>query len=72
MVLRLLMIGLGASVLAGLGGAARGDDVTAVRFGEHPDMTRIVVETSTPVQMRVMTLAEPTERLVLELPRGAR
>lgn len=71
-VLRLLTIILTASFFAALGGPARGDDVTAVRFGEHPDMTRIVVETSAPVRTRVMTLAEPTERLVLELPRGAR
>lgn len=70
-VFRLLMIGLTASLCAAVGEAARGDQVTAVRFGEHPDKTRIVVETSAPIEARVLTLAEPVARLVLELPRGA-
>ncbi|MGJ3231535.1 MAG: N-acetylmuramoyl-L-alanine amidase [Oceanicaulis sp.] len=63
-------------VIAGLaavwaGGPATADQITAVRFGAHPDKTRIVVETTQPVQARAFTTAEPTARLVIELPRGA-
>ncbi|MFW5661344.1 MAG: AMIN domain-containing protein [Oceanicaulis sp.] len=70
--LRLLTSLLGATLVAAAAGpAARADQVTAVRFGAHPDKTRIVVETSAPVQARIFTLDGPAERLVIELPRGA-
>lgn len=46
------------------------DEIVAVRFGEHPNKTRIVVETSAPVEARARTLANPRDRLVIELPRG--
>ena len=68
-VLKTVSCALVAAAIAG--GAALADQVTAVRFGAHPDKTRIVVETSAPVQARIFTSAEPHERLVIELPRGA-
>ena len=70
-VLRVLTTMVGAALAAVFAAPVQADQVTAVRFGAHPDKTRIVVETSTPVQARALTLAEPTERLVIELPRGA-
>lgn len=71
-VLRLLTTMLGVGLAAVFSAPADADQVTAVRFGAHSDKTRIVVETAAPIQARALTLAEPTERLVVELPRGVR
>ena len=46
-------------------GTAAADEITAVRFGEHSEYTRIVVETAEPVQFNAFTLSEPTARLVI-------
>ena len=55
-----------ALLLASLAqGAATADEITAVRFGEHAEYTRIVVETDGPVQFNAFTLAEPAARLVI-------
>lgn len=70
-VLRIQSLFLALVLALAIGGAARADEVTAIRFGEHPDKTRIVVETSAPVLTRVMTTADPIPRLIIELPRGA-
>jgi len=68
LVFRLLTIVLAAGLCSVLGAGAHADQVTAVRFGAHPDKVRIVVESSAPLQIRALTLAEPVDRLVLELP----
>ncbi len=46
-------------------GAAQADEITDVRFGEHAEYTRIVIETSEPVEFRAFTLSEPAARLVI-------
>lgn len=51
---------------AGAGAAALAGDITAVRFGEHPDFTRIVIETDEPVSFRAFALSEPAARLVVQ------
>jgi len=53
--------------LAALAGAqaAKADDITDVRFGEHADYTRIVIETAGPVEFRAFTLSNPAARLVV-------
>ena len=62
-----LLATLIACVFAMVGAdAARADgDILSVRFGVHPDHTRIVIETSAPVTARAYTLAEPSARLVV-------
>lgn len=50
---------------AGVTGAFA-DDITAVRFGQHDDYTRIVVETDSPVSFRAFTLPDPSARLVVQ------
>ena len=42
-------------------------DVEGIRFGVHPDKTRIVIETSEEVDFRSFVLSEPT-RLIVDLP----
>lgn len=42
--------------------------VNSVRFGVHPDKTRIVVETNQPTDFRAFTLDNP-HRLVIDLPK---
>lgn len=42
-------------------------DIEAVRFGQHPDKTRIVIETSDPVEFKSFSLSNPN-RLILDLP----
>ena len=55
-----------AIVIAGTAcAAAAADEITAVRFGEHAEYTRIVVETDAPVQFNAFTLSEPSARLVV-------
>ncbi|WP_158272087.1 N-acetylmuramoyl-L-alanine amidase [Marinicauda salina] len=70
MIRRIIQGGL-AVAAAALTGAASASDITAVRFGEHDEYTRIVVETSRPLEFETFTLAEPEGRLVMSLP-GAR
>lgn len=41
--------------------------VMAARIGEHPDLTRLVLESSDPLRLRVFTLARP-DRVVIVLP----
>jgi len=65
------MLGAALAAAAAAAGLAHADEITAVRFGAHPDKTRIVIETRTPVEARAFTVGGPTERLVVELPRGA-
>ena len=69
MIQRIINGGCLAAALSGA--AASASDITAVRFGEHDSYTRIVVETSRPLDFEAFTLAEPHGRLVLSLP-GAR
>lgn len=47
---------------------AQADEIGAVRFGVHDTHTRIVIETSSPVEFNAFTLAEPAARLVVNLP----
>lgn len=42
-------------------------DIEAVRFGQHPDKTRIVIETSDTFEFRSFTLSNPN-RLIIDLP----
>lgn len=42
-------------------------DVRNVRFGEHPDKTRMVVELSAPADFRASVLTQP-DRLMIDLP----
>ena len=46
--------------------AALAADITAVRFGQHADFTRIVVETDRPSDFDAFILAEPGARLVVQ------
>ena len=41
--------------------------VTGIRFGEHPDMTRIVVDLSDRADYRIFFIADPY-RVVIDLP----
>lgn len=41
--------------------------VMAARIGEHPDRTRLVLESSDPLRIRVFTLARP-DRIIIVLP----
>jgi N-acetylmuramoyl-L-alanine amidase len=59
-----ILMAAGLAALAGLA-SAQADQITDVRFGEHADYTRIVIETAQPVEFRVFTLAEPAARLVI-------
>ena len=43
-------------------------EVKDVRFGDYETRTRIVIETTEPVEFRAFTLSEPGPRLVIELP----
>jgi N-acetylmuramoyl-L-alanine amidase len=52
------------AALAG-GHSAKADDIMDVRFGEHAEYTRIVIETSDPVEFRAFTLSSPAARLVV-------
>ncbi len=52
------------AVLAGFQ-TASADEITDVRFGEHSDYTRIVIETAAPVEFQAFTLSEPAARLVI-------
>ncbi|MFN3835859.1 MAG: N-acetylmuramoyl-L-alanine amidase [Glycocaulis sp.] len=58
------------AALMALGGfqAVQADTIAAVRFGVHDTHTRIVIETSAPVEHSAFTLAEPSARLVVNLP----
>lgn len=47
--------------------AAEPPSVRAIRFGEHPDKTRVVIEVSAPVSASVFGLTDPL-RLVIDLP----
>ncbi len=55
------------ALLAALAGAqpAKADNILDVRFGEHADYTRIVIETAGPVEFRAFTLSSPAARLVV-------
>lgn len=57
-----------AMMIAVQGMALANPEVTAIRFGEGENSTRIVVETSEPVDFQAFTMAEPGPRLVMELP----
>ncbi len=46
-------------------GACYADEITDVRFGEHQDYTRIVIETDAPVEFQAFTLSDPAARLVI-------
>ncbi|MEO1038315.1 MAG: N-acetylmuramoyl-L-alanine amidase [Pseudomonadota bacterium] len=48
--------------------AAFAGDVTDVRIGEHENHTRLVIETSTPIEFEAFTLSGPADRLVVSLP----
>lgn len=48
--------------------AAFADTIGAVRFGVHETHTRVVIETSHPVDFNAFTLAEPSPRLVVSVP----
>ncbi len=56
-----------AALLIALAGvqSVSADEITAVRFGEHPEYTRIVIETDQPVEFRAFTLSDPAARLVI-------
>lgn len=58
---------LGACFLLGLGQAWAQPKVGAIRFGEHPDATRFVMELSEAPRYRVFTLPDPF-RVVIDLP----
>lgn len=64
---RLRFICLLAALCCGLAGQARALDIEAVRFGIHPDKTRIVLEMSEEVNFRVGMLDHPI-RLGIDLP----
>lgn len=46
-------------------------EIRQVRFGGGEDETRIVVEVSSELDFQAFTVAEPTRRLVLDIPRAA-
>ncbi len=70
--IRRVLRALSGAVLALVAFApAQAGDVVDVRFGAHGDFTRVVVETTAPVDFEAFTLAEPAERLVLTLPQAA-
>ena len=49
-------------------GAAHADpEVTELRIGEHPDMTRVVIDVSSPVTYKIFMLPDPY-RVVIDLP----
>lgn len=62
---RLFLAGL--CVLLGFGHAWAQPKVGAIRFGEHPDKTRFVLELSEAPRYRVFTLPDPF-RVVIDLP----
>jgi N-acetylmuramoyl-L-alanine amidase len=61
---KMLLAGLVAAACASV--SALASDITAVRFGEHSDFTRIVIETDEPVGFRAFALSEPAARLVVQ------
>jgi len=66
--LKSITLGLIGLIVAGA--AASAEEITSVRFGEHSEYTRIVVETAAPVTFRAYTLAEPAARLVISFDRA--
>jgi N-acetylmuramoyl-L-alanine amidase len=54
-------------LLAGLTGPAWALDVNALRFGQHPDKVRLVLELSGPAAFRAVAMGGP-DRLVIDLP----
>jgi len=58
---------LGVCLLLGMGQAWAQPKVGAIRFGEHPDATRFVMELSEAPRYRVFTLPDPF-RVVIDLP----
>lgn len=65
-----LMLAAGLLVTAGAADA-HDSEIRQVRFGENGDTTRIVVETSEPMEFDAFTLTDPAARLVLEIPASA-
>lgn len=61
------------ALLAALAGVqtAKADNIMDVRFGEHADYTRIVIETAGPVEFRAFTLSSPAARLVVAFDQAA-
>ena len=55
------------AVSAAAGAASAQPEATSVRLGEHPGMTRFVLELTAPVEFTVFTLARPY-RVVIDLP----
>lgn len=56
-----------APVASGAQSAKSEPIVMSARIGEHPDRTRLVLESSDPLRIRVFTLARP-DRIVIVLP----
>lgn len=67
---RILTAVLALAALAGTAGAQSVSEVRNVRFGVDGDTTRIVIETASATEFNAFTLADPSSRLVLELPQS--